>query len=510
MKAAAGGARLAFWGSRDMRPESAWSRTLMSLVDQGHALVAGTRAPDPGLPGAKENDFQVFPSDFREQDYLEIPITASALRVFAEFSISPIAGEFRQVAMAMLSRRDISGTFRFIDREVVIRRLGAALTSQLLACKPTHLIFEGAPHEPVDYILFILGKWMGIKTLFFQTTSVGPQILPRTSLHETHPTMSGDNQNLLPPDDPSQIAFDHARIEFERIVKGEEPFWMRNLHQEQQKRKRLSVELKKYLVFLGRTLPRRAVPSNALTGHGTAVSAALVSIDKFLTRSLRNAFDKAVLGLPQALDLGPGSYAIFALHYEPEATTLPGGLPFVSQLDAVLAARAFLPTDITLIVKEHFAQSSGVRYGFIGRSPLAYELLDALPGVQLLGPGKSVTNLARQAKLIFTVTGTVGIEMPSKGVPVVYLGNPWWEGSPGTYKLSSNLQYENLANFQTPSVESMLSWFYDFSTRCGFGLGGNRPGRLEDSLPPLPNNHVELEYSSLLHIINGFICQNRT
>ena len=42
------------------------------------------------------------------------------------------------------------------------------------------------------------------------------------------------------------------------------------------------------------------------------------------------------------------------------------------------------------------------------------------------------SHLMQGARVIFTLTGTIGLEAAIKGVPVVYFGLPWWEGLPGT------------------------------------------------------------------------------
>jgi len=74
--------------------------------------------------------------------------------------------------MSMLSRRDFSGTFRTLDREVVLRRLYLSILGRLEVSQPTHVVFDETPHEVVDFTLFFIAQWHGIKTLFFEAPQV--------------------------------------------------------------------------------------------------------------------------------------------------------------------------------------------------------------------------------------------------------------------------------------------------------------------------------------------------
>lgn len=496
--------RLAYWGGRELDEDSAWGHIIRSLSGQGHIWVAGRISLLEQLSPAESADFEVFPSDILKHFYLEIPITTDAARAFSDFSTSAMAAEHRQVAMAMLSRRDDSGTFRVVDREVVIRRLNVGLISQLQKSKPTHIIFEETPHEIVDYTLYVLARWMGVRTLFFQPTSMGPQLLPRTSVREIFPveTWRQDHSRIS---NVGQRALKVVLAEFENIVNGNRPSSMDHIHNEAAKSRDLLTESKKLIRLLGRTIPNGSVSPNVFTGHGVLSSPLLVVLNEFLKRSLEKAFEKAALSLPDMSNSGHSRRALFALHYEPERTTLPEGLPWISQLDAVLAARAFLPDNVTLFVKEHFTQSSGVRPGYIGRSLHSYDFLSSVPGIRLLSAHSNVTKLKQRFEVIFTVTGKVGIEMPVKGIPVVFFGNPWWEGAPGTYKFDAGLRFHQVSRFQKPSAQEVFSWFTEFNTNCGFGLGSRSPREFELRNTSLPQDHAELEFKSLLRIIEEFL-----
>ena len=47
--------------------------------------------------------------------------------------------------------------------------------------------------------------------------------------------------------------------------------------------------------------------------------------------------------------------------------------------------------------------------------------------------GNDVWKLLKDARLVITGTGNIGIEAALRGIPVIYFGNPWWTGMPGRY-----------------------------------------------------------------------------
>ena len=187
---------------------------------------------------------------------------------------------------------------------------------------------------------------------------------------------------------------------------------------------------------------------------------------------------------------------------------MPEGLPYLSQLDAVLAARCFLPDDVVLFVKEHYAQQSSSLRGYVGRSPLAYGYLEGIPGVEMLGVGANTRELVKGAESIFTMTGKIGIEAAFLGTPAIYLGQPWWGQMPGAYAFSTLSSLGDVIKQQPPTVKEVWEWFENqIDHTLLFGLGGTAPEKYSTRISPLPEGFEELEFESIARAVDSFLAR---
>ncbi|WP_299615455.1 hypothetical protein [Pelagibius sp.] len=111
----------------------------------------------------------------------------------------------------------------------------------------------------------------------------------------------------------------------------------------------------------------------------------------------------------------PEPFVLYALHKEPEASTMVKAPEFNNQLAIIdLVARA-LPGGYTLLVKE-----SMVSLGF--RSQGFYQAVSELPNVQLVMPDRRASDLLPMAAATVVITGTVGLEAARAGIPVLSFG----------------------------------------------------------------------------------------
>jgi hypothetical protein len=109
-------------------------------------------------------------------------------------------------------------------------------------------------------------------------------------------------------------------------------------------------------------------------------------------------------------------YAFYPLHKEPEVTLLVYGRPYLNQIEVVRNLARSLPVGMKLVVKEHPVA--------VGYHPLSYyRKLLAIPNVMLAPPGMTSRELVQNAKLVFIISGSVGLEAIMMKKPVVYFGN---------------------------------------------------------------------------------------
>ena len=497
--------RLAFAVTRDFGPENAWGMLVDHLVSHGCTVVASKRPLDRPRTNADTPPLEIFPRDITSGDYKTIAIEQHAHLMMQKFVARSDYPTTHSILMTMLSRRDASGTFRTVDREVLIRRLVLALSSQVLRSSPTHVVFEETPHEVVDFALFEICRFLAIPTLFFQPSLVGPQLVARTAIDRILPVdVAASRRADLESARMGAVEISRAAVQKLQLGDGTA------LLDRQKRIDAATTGLRsKFRAVAGtaRTLLRGQLNRHVnLTGHQSSAEMLSRFFVTLASRSLRDSLRQEILHLRKEAGPEIGRYAIFALHYEPERTNMPEGLPYLSQLDAVLAVRAFLPEGVHLLVKEHYAQQSSALRGYVGRSIYAYDYLDGIPGVQMIGIEANTRELVKGAESVFTMTGKIGIEAAFLGTPVIYLGQPWWVDMPGAYAFSAISSLFEVVERRAPSDQEVWNWFVNQIDRTLlFGLGGTSPARYSDRITPLPKGFELLEFESLANAVGSFL-----
>lgn len=495
--------RLALLVGRDLGPNRSWGIVLDQLLQQNDDIVAGVQALPQDLSGAVI-EYEVFPRDIVTDYYLSIPVHDEAPRQLSSYFRGASYPETHAILMGMLSRRDSTGTFRTVDREVVLRRLQLALLSQLLRSQPTHMVFEETPHEVADFALFRLAEWLGIPVLFFQPSLVGPQVVARSSLTDIIDVACPlIGPKTLVADRKAVQAISHGAISKLQTGGGTALLDRQKRVDGVSSRGRQKINVVRHLARRLRTAPANRLVN--LTGHAFLGERVRRGLEVVLEWSLRRSLHRTVAGLPSTPSNPTAKYALFALHYEPERTNMPEGLPYLSQLDAVLEARRSLPSDTTLLVKEHYAQQSSSLRGYVGRSVTSYEYLNSIPGIEVLGVGANSAELMRNAECIFTMTGKIGIEAAFAGTPAVYMGQPWWGGMPGSFAFSSLKSWAALAKATMPTEREVEQWFEkQVATRLLVGLGGTSPEKYSARIAELPPGYEQLEAEAILSALARF------
>jgi hypothetical protein len=476
---------------------------LHELIQQGHHVVAGAQELPAEQFGATTG-YEIFPRDVVTDYYLNIPTHEAAPAQLSSYFREPAYSETHAILMGMLSRRDSTGTFRTVDREVVLRRLQLALLSQVLRAEPTHMVFEETPHEVADFALLRLAQWLKIPVLFFQPSLVGPQVVARSSLStivEVDCPLVGPKDLLA--DRKAVQTISHGAISKLQTGGGTALLDRQKRVDGVSSRGSQKINVVKHVVRrLGGSPANREVN---FTGHVVLGERVRRALEVLLEWSLRRSLHRTVADLPSAPSDPTVKYALFALHYEPERTNMPEGLPYLSQLDAVLAARKFLPPDTTLLVKEHYAQQSSSLRGYVGRSVIAYDYLSSIPGIEALGVEAASWQLMKNAECIFTITGKVAIEAAFAGTPAVYFGQPWWGGMPGSFAFSALKSWKALTTETMPAQREVERWFEkQVSSRLLVGLGGTSPEKYSARIAVLPAGYEQLEAAAIMSAIAHF------
>lgn len=129
-------------------------------------------------------------------------------------------------------------------------------------------------------------------------------------------------------------------------------------------------------------------------------------------------------------DMEHEKFVLFLLHLQPEATTLPQAGVFAEQeLCVQLLAPVLKKYGIKLYVKEHFVQPYHTKH--------FYEDLKATDNVVLVNSEVDSVDLLAHCVAASTPAGTVSIEAPANGKPVIVFGHGGFEHGPGIYQVGN-------------------------------------------------------------------------
>jgi len=349
---------------------------------------------------------------------------------------------FESAAMYSLQRNEIHRSINFLDRRTYISSLSDFLWGRLSRSGVTHLVASQAPHTAAGLLLAGMFEALGIEMLHFDQVTVGPFMVPRLGL--SYRDVGLDGLQYTPGARPESADVKHwvgvfrSQVEARRFAPSEEV----NAGYESDTVGLSGLARRVRLAFLemSSALPSVQSPEVAGTPFRSGVKRGVAALSSVSGRSralrlLRSTYDACATEIRDRQN-----FALFLLHYEPEKTTVPDGGLNGDQLAAVRTAASSLPSGMKLLVKEHPSQLMYVAHGHTGRRPSFYRELGQIEGVELIDRRTSNWDLIDRASIVFTVTGTVGLEATLVDTPVVYFGFPWYAGLAGTYSLGDSGQ----------------------------------------------------------------------
>ena len=492
--------------SRPLRQPGAWGQAVFRLHSEGHKIVAtsGSELPEEWPDSDKP---RVLPGNIRSLMPEGVLPSTEAISDYSAYRRSPGYAETHGMLLLMMSRVDSTGTFRSLEREVLARKIHLEIFTALAEARPTMGIFDVTPHEALDFALLRVLEWKKIPSLMFQPSLVGPQVMARTSLTGILPLVL-DPAVVSQHSEALEEVHRIADASIQRLVDGTGTPKMDN-----QKAKEASVgTLGSRLNALRFSLRRLRTPGRdvafAFTGHTRIPARVRRALELLLERSLRRSLKYRIDELPSLTEAPSHRFVLFALHYEPERSSIPEGYPFDSQLDAIAAVRNLLPEDVTLYVKEHFSQQAAALRGFVGRSPDFYELLESVPGVTVLGTKTNTRELMRSAECVMTFTGKVGIEAALEGSRVLYLGQPWWGQMPGAHNFHNLTSYQDLLAAQIPSPAEVQSWLAkQIRNSLLPGVSSVPPERHSKRIAQLPPGFEAVEAEGIVAAVHAVMAQ---
>jgi hypothetical protein len=124
----------------------------------------------------------------------------------------------------------------------------------------------------------------------------------------------------------------------------------------------------------------------------------------------------------------PARSVFYPMHYQPEQTTLVGGIFFANQVAVIENIAKALPFGYTLVVKEH-PRGRGARPAW------QYRHLAHYPNIVFSDADSK--QIVRQCEAVITITGTVGLEAMALDKPIIVLGDCYYDFADVVYRPAS-------------------------------------------------------------------------
>lgn len=127
-------------------------------------------------------------------------------------------------------------------------------------------------------------------------------------------------------------------------------------------------------------------------------------------------------------DYKKDQYALFPLHFQPEASTCVYARKYENQLFFLEQLAKSIPAGLKIYVKEHSVR--------LGHRPLKfYHELEKYPNIKLIRPDESIHDLIKNSQYLVVLTSTAGFEALMYEKPVFVCGDVFYENFSGVKKI---------------------------------------------------------------------------
>lgn len=324
--------------------------------------------------------------------------------------------------------------------------LGIRYAKFLLSGSVDVIVFSNIPHEGFDFLLYVMAKEKGVKTLVLHQSIFLGRFFIIKDIEDF-----GRFDTSLGVSDVSVSVLGY---------RGQGQTYMRGVRGFSSFSEVLHVRCAR---LVGRAAGFTGRWSRVVVRHRFLKSIELIDDITFRLMSRARYRSMSVAEISSCQN----GYVYFPLHLQPELTTSSLGGRYDDQIFAIERLSAWLPDGMLLFVKENPKQRS--RY----RDKSFYRRLEALENIILLDKSVSSSNLIRNSSAVATITGTAGWEALTEGKPAIYFGRPWYAGAPGAVEADKVLTepYEEWQrNYHGPSIAQLDDYLSILSPKLGVGI----------------------------------------
>jgi SAM-dependent methyltransferase len=360
------------------------------------------------------------------------------------------------LTLKMMDRMDYDRySFNCMERERHFINLVKHWTACIKLLKPDIVISAVLPHRVYDYVLYLLCKYYNIKYVCFQYSLCTervfavPDILSIGDIFDKdYKNLSGEN--IRKEDLPYEIlsAYEKVKSDYSIAI----PLYMGKHEELNKKASRITFLAKRYLKHpVSRGFMKKGINATYYKNRKYSVENTHFSMLEYTFKKKRTfRYNKFLKKYYASLTSQPDfnvPYIIFFPHYQPEATTSPGGDIFVNQRLCVETLLKYTPDEYSIYFKEHPNQFMSHMEGHTSRIKEFYDDLVRSPRVKLMPFEIDSYTLIRSAKAVSTVTGTVGWEAMVQQKPVIVFGIIWYERYSGVLRVFDEVSASGIKAF---------------------------------------------------------------
>jgi hypothetical protein len=399
----------------------------------------------------------IFPKDISEK-FINSYINVDFLKNYATYELQ---------AIRMMDRMDSDRySFNFMERQRHFRNLIKSWTACIDLLKPDLVISAVVPHRVYDYVLYLVCQYNNIKYISYRGTAFLGRIIPLRHVYSIGNILdedyirkmeSGLDIESLKKQLPEDIFERYTKVQLD-YSKGQ-PYFVEQQEQVHIKSSsfwklsiKFIIDLYTYRVrYFGKDgFFRKGIPTYNKRRNQNLIDSHFSLIAYSKSKYRNNIYKKKLKQHYNSLVVEPDlqlPYVIFNLHYQPEMTTSPSGDIFVDQRLCVEILAKHLPSSYYIYIKEHPAQFHSHREGHTSRLFDFYNDLISYPQVRLIPLNYDPFILIKYAKVVATVTGTIGWEGIVFGKPVLIFGLSWYEKYAGVLKIENETSAAMIPQF---------------------------------------------------------------
>jgi len=369
------------------------------------------------------NDFKFFPEKY-----------ISKFQIDEDFILTDDYLRLKDKSIKMMDRIDEAQLFTRVDREAVFNLSLFWAMTRVTSLKPDFLLMVEAPHSYIHLIIYEYCRYKKIRSFNFIGNALAPFVFFKDA---TNGNLFSNSQRISELD---KAIIEHLENRFNDISRNSSDYLAKHLS------KALSEQTSFHRIAEDFKIDSRKFLKEFIFGSSSILNTHRINSfkrtrfwynrKKQLVNSFENSIDHSI-----SLDR---KFVYFAMHYEPERSTLPDGGEYHDQLKALSCLRKFVPLDIPIYVKEHPATFIKNRRGHLGRSLLIYGIIESIENVKIVSSVFNTKELIDNSIFTATITGTAALEAALREKIGLIFGESWFDGIPNVMSYNIKLKYDQI------------------------------------------------------------------